>query len=273
MKRVSRKRRIVGLSILAGIPVLLCACADRLIFLPPEATYGPSERLLMIPTANGEKIAAFYLPPASNSDPVVIFSHGNAEDIGWLHDYARIYNQLGFGILAYDYRGYGQSEGKPSERNAYLDVEAVFQYLLRTEKIPPSRMIAHGRSVGSGPSVWLAVRHPIGGLILESPFVSIFRVVTRWPIIPFDKFNNLSRMRHVTCPVLVIHGQADTMIPLWHGQTLYEAAGDPKMCYWVPGADHNDLLDCAGDRYWQTLETFKALVEQTSQHTKAKNGG
>ncbi len=228
MKRVSRKRRIIGLSLLAGIPVLLCACADRLIFLPPEATYGKSERVLMIPTANGEKIAAFYLPPAGDN-PVVIFSHGNAEDIGCLFDFVRLYNEYGFGVLAYDYRGYGQSEGRPSERNAYADIEAVFQYLLRTEKIPPSRMIAHGRSVGSGPSVWLAVRHPVGGLILESPFVSIFRVVTRWPIIPFDKFNNLSRMRHVRCPVLIIHGQADHIIPFWHGKALYAAAGDPKM--------------------------------------------
>lgn len=221
----------------------------------------------MIPTANGEKIAAFYLPPAGDN-PVVIFSHGNAEDIGCLFDYVRLYNELGFGVLAYDYRGYGQSEGRPSERSAYADIEAVFQYLLRTERIPTWRMIAHGRSVGSGPSVWLAVRHPIGGLILESPFVSIFRVVTRWPIIPFDKFNNLSRMEHVHCPVLVIHGQADSIIPPWHGQALYKAANEPKMCYWVADANHNDLLEYAGAQYWATLVKFKTLVEQAPQHAR-----
>jgi fermentation-respiration switch protein FrsA (DUF1100 family) len=249
---------------------MFSSCVTNLIFQPPAASYEPSVQLIKIPTANNQQIAAFYLPPQSESDFVILFSHGNAEDIGHNIEFARDCRQQGFGILLYDYRGYGLSDGRPSEQNAYQDINAAYQYLVTNAKIAPSRIIAHGRSVGSGPSTWLAATHPIGGLVLESPFVSVYRVVTRWPMIPFDKFNNLARIKQVHCPLLVIHGKEDCTVPFWHGQKLFDAANDPKMNCWVENASHNDLLYYAGEQYWKTLETFKIMVEQTLQSPKGE---
>ena len=116
-------------------------------------------------------------------------------------------------------------------------------------------------TVGGGSAVELATQHPVGGLILESTFTSAFRVVVPFPILPFDKFSNLDKLRKVHCPVLVMHGQADQTIPIQHGQRLYEAAPEPKMSLWVAEAGHNDFAWVAGERYQQTLVAFQRLVE------------
>lgn len=265
LSKRTKKRRIFDLFLLLCIPLLFYSCVDAMIFYPPACSYRPSTHTVMIPVADQQQIAAYYLPPPDGSAPVVLFSHGNAEDIGHLRPFIQAYHLHGFGMLAYDYRGYGLSEGTPSEQNTYADIEAAWRYLTEQEKIAPSRIIIHGRSVGSGPSVWLAERHTPAGLILESPFVSAYRVMTRIPLIPFDKYNNLARIKKVDCPVLVIHGRNDRVVPFWHGQTLYNAANDPKHHYWVDNAGHNDLLDHAGQTYWTTLQTFKDQLNHTPQ--------
>jgi abhydrolase domain-containing protein 17 len=265
VKTVSRKRRVVDILILAGVPLMFYSCVDGMIFCPPDCSYRDRTDTNNIPVGEGQHIAAYYLPPKEAGDLVVLFSHGNAEDVGHNMDFAQVYNYFGFGILVYDYRGYGLSTGRPSEKNTYEDIEAAYRFLVDEQKIEPSRIIAHGRSVGSGPSTYLAQRYPLGGLILESPFVSAFRVVTRVPILPFDRYPNLRRMKDIQCPVLVIHGKEDEIVGFWHGERLYQAAGEPKMKYWVESAGHNDLLDCAGEQYWETLLKFKALVNQAAE--------
>jgi abhydrolase domain-containing protein 17 len=113
-----------------------------------------------------------------------------------------------------------------------------------------------GFSVGGGPAVDLAAREPVGGLILIAPFVSAYRVMTTWSLLPGDKFTNLEKIGRVRCPVLIMHGTADEMIPLWHGQRLFEAAPEPKRHLWVEGAGHGDVWEVAGDRYWEAIESF-----------------
>jgi len=259
--KINRKRRIFDLFILLTLPILFYSCADSMIFHPPKCSYATSRHLITIPTADSQQIAALYWPAEPNNY-VVLLSHGNAEDIGQLRDHIQRFHIEGFGILTYDYRGYGLSEGKPTEQNTYEDIEAAYQYLTAEQEIDPSQIIVHGRSVGCGPSVRLAEQYPVGGLILESPFVSAFRVVTRWPILPFDKFNNLARIKNINCPLLVIHGQQDRIVPFWHGQTIYEEANPPKMHYWVEDAGHNDLIYHAGKDYWKTLLEFEQLIER-----------
>jgi fermentation-respiration switch protein FrsA (DUF1100 family) len=199
--------------------------------------------------------------PADPNSFVLLFSHGNAEDIGHNEDFFELANQAGFGVFAYDYRGYGLSDGKPGEKNTYQDITAAYNYLTGTLTIPPERIIILGRSVGSGPSVWLATQKPAAGLILESPFVSTFRVVTHYTILPFDPYNNLSRIKNVRCPVLIIQGKEDEVVGFWHGPKLYEAANEPKMNYWVEDAGHNDLLWVAGEEYWRTLQQFTKMLQ------------
>lgn len=269
-KLVSRKRRLIDILILAGVPLMFYSCVNNMIFYPPACSYQPSTHIVKIPVTENQHIAAFYLPPQNATDLVVLFSHGNAEDVGHNIDFARDYHLHGFGVLFYDYRGYGLSPGRPSERSTYEDIEAAYNFLITDQHIAPSRIIAHGRSVGSGPSTYLAQKHPLAGLILESPFVSAFRVVTRVPLIPFDKYNNLARIKNIHCPVLIIHGTQDTIVPFWHGQKLYNAAHDPKMNYWVQAANHNDLLDFATD-YWPTLADFKNRIEKHNQESKTNH--
>jgi fermentation-respiration switch protein FrsA (DUF1100 family) len=137
---------------------------------------------------------------------------------------------------------------------------AVYRHAVETLKVPPSRIVLYGRSVGSGPASDLAARVPVGGLVLESAFVSAFRVLTKVPLLPFDRFHNLHHVRQVRAPILVIHGTDDEVIPVSHGRRLYEAAREPKQALWVEGAHHNDVPIVAGPRYWSTLAAFGRRV-------------
>ncbi|NJK61758.1 MAG: alpha/beta hydrolase [Synechococcaceae cyanobacterium SM2_3_1] len=234
--------------------------SDSMIFFPQPPSYSDTDDILKIPVTEEESISARYLiNPASGY--TLIYIHGNAEDLGHIEPILTQLYTLGFSIFAYDYRGYGTSDGRPSERNAYRDAEAVYNYLTAEKGIAPSRIIPYGRSVGGGSAVDLASRHPVGGLILESTFTSAFRVVLPFSILPFDKFTNLRKLSRIQCPLLVIHGEADEVIPVSHGKRLYDSATVPKLSLWVEGAGHNDLFWVVGDQYPTILHSFLDLVE------------
>jgi abhydrolase domain-containing protein 17 len=237
--------------------------ADSMMFLPQPASYQDTKEILKLPVNDTEKISAIYLPNAQAAY-TLLYIHGNASDLGDNRPLLERLHSWGFSVFAYDYRGYGTSDGKPSEQNAYRDAEAAYAYLTQHIGIPPNRIIVFGHSLGGGSAAELASRHSIGGLILESTFTSAFRVVVPFPLLPFDKFSNLNKLRKVHCPVLVMHGQADQTIPFSHGQTLYKAASEPKLSLWIVGAGHDDFPDAAGDRYRQTLLSFQKLIETSS---------
>ena len=113
-----------------------------------------------------------------------------------------------------------------------------------------------GGSRGGGPAVELATHEPVAGLVLQSTFMSAFRVVTRRKFLPFDQFKNLEKLERVNCPVLVMHGTADEVIAFCHGEALYAAAKEPKSHLWIEGAKHNDFTAVAGERFWQALRQF-----------------
>lgn len=236
---------------------LAALISDRMIFLPPPSSY--DERALPIvrvDTDDGNAVAVLHLPNPE-AKFTLLFSHGNAEDLGYLAPFLLELRDAGFAVLAYDYRGYGLSTGgPPTTSGTYRDAAAAYRYATEDLKIPPARIILHGRSVGSGPAVALATREPVAGLIVESGFVSIYRVLTRWPLLPFDKFPNLQRIPDLRCPVLVIHGREDEVIPFWHGDALFAAAPPPKYSAWVEGAGHNDLAAVAWDEYVRALRDF-----------------
>ena len=272
--------------------------ADSMIFLPPEASYSDTSDILKLRTAGDRQISALLLIPSEESTPnpstfdpsiseqfpiealeipsemspdvffempyVLLYSHGNAEDLGLIRPVLDILTETGAAVFAYDYQGYGTSEGRATEQGAYADIDAAYAYLTKDLAIAPERIIIHGRSVGGGPSVALAAREPVGGLILESAFISAFRTVVPFPILPFDKFHNLSKLKDVDSPVLVIHGTEDRTIPFWHGETLFEHAPEPKQFFWVEGAGHNDLVWVAGDRYVTAIQDF---IEQVDTNT------
>jgi fermentation-respiration switch protein FrsA (DUF1100 family) len=260
------RRIVVGIvRVLAAVYGIVLAlvwgCANSMMFHPPHSyADGPEIRKLL--TRSGRKISAVYLSHPK-AEYTILFSHGNAEDLGACEDFLQEASTHGYNILGYDYQGYGTSEGKPTEKNTYDDITAAYDYLTETLGTRPERILVLGRSIGSGPSVWLAAQRPVGGLILEGAFTSTVRVVFRVPILPFDPYDNLGRIGQVRCPILSIHGRQDRVIPFALGQALFARANEPKMSLWVDGADHNDLLDVAGEAYWKAIGELTEVVKGT----------
>ena len=154
---------------------------SSLLFQPPPPTYLHPSRHFWLNTSEGSRIPAFFIE-RPNAQVTILFSHGNAEDLGmiydWFNDLARV---LRVNIMAYDYTGYGKSNGVPQEESCYADIEAAFQYLLEVRRVQPEQVVLYGRSLGSGPSCYLAAKsakegQSVGGVILQSPLLSAYRV-------------------------------------------------------------------------------------------------
>ena len=254
-------------SLYIGLVFVAFFLSDRMIFLPHPSSYQDSSDVLKITTAGGKRISAIYLPNPSAQFTLLV-SHGNAEDLGDDRDWLNELRKTGFSVFAYDYEGYGTSEGKPSEQAAYQDEIAAYNYLTEKLTTPAERVVIFGRSVGTGPASYLAAKQPAAALILQSPFVSAFRVLTKIPLLPFDKFPNAKNIRQVRCPVLIMHSHRDTVIPFWHGQKLFELANEPKQFFWAKNADHNEMDMAAG--YWEVLQKFRGFLERGATNTSAQ---
>ncbi len=246
---------LIPLLVYLGLLLFAYFSADKLIFQPPFSSYPDSEKIIKLTTSGGEKISAkFY--PNPNATHTILFSHGNAEDIGFSDSFSNDFVKNGFAVLVYDYRGYGTSEGSPTEENAYRDIDAAYEYLTEELKIPPEKIIAHGRSLGGAVAIDLAARKKIGGLIVESAFVSAFRFLTKFPPAPFDKFKNLAKIKNINSPVLFIHGRNDQLIPIWHGEKLFAEANEPKFSFWIEEAGHNNVYQIGGAAYLKRIRDF-----------------
>jgi hypothetical protein len=229
--------------------------ADKMIFLPPSASYSDNANVIKIKTSANHLISAVYLFN-KHAKYTILVSHGNAEDLGFIYPFLQELRAQGFSVFAYDYSGYGTSEGISSEKNSYDDIKSAYDYLVNDLGISSQNIILYGHSIGAAVSLDLATKSKVAGIIMESPFVTAFRVVTVFPILPFDEFDNLAKIQKVKCPLLIIHGEQDTIIPIWHGKELYAKANPIKKAYWVPDAGHNDIAYKAGESYWQTIKEF-----------------
>lgn len=264
---MAKKRRPVWLvlALLAacfylGGCVLARVASEGMLFAPPPPTYGDLPGLVKIPgRETGREIAAVFLPNPG-AKHLVIFFHGNGDDLGPTMPRLRALHSLGLAVLAVDYPGYGQTGGRPSEDGFNASADAAFDYAAGRLGWPKEAIVAHGVSLGGAGAMRVASREKIGGLILESAFLSAYRVMTKYPLLPGDRMNNLARMKTVRCPVFVIHGTTDKLVELYHGEKLFAAAPEPKRKYWVQGASHNHVLSIGGDRYWQELREFYASL-------------
>ncbi|MCP4401444.1 MAG: alpha/beta hydrolase [bacterium] len=263
-KRIGRSILLIFLSVYVFFLLYAMLFADRIIFQPQPSSYADTEQILKIPLPDGTLISARYLSHPSTRY-TILYSHGNAEDLGDIEEILQQFYARGFSIIAYDYSGYGTSQGKPSEQASYANIFAVYDYLQQERRLRTEHILLFGRSLGGGPSTELASRKTVGGLILESSFSSVFRVITNIPIFPFDKFDNQKKLSSVSCPVAIIHGKHDEVIPFWHGEDLYKKANPPKMNLWVEEAHHNDLFWVVGEQYWETLGQFVELVRSSSE--------
>ncbi len=238
-----------------------CFFANNMIFQPPQAGYTDSKETIKIKCDDNVKISVVYLNN-NNAEYTLLYCHGNATDMGYNMPLFEMLYNANFSVFAFDYHGYGTSEGKPNEENCYLDVEASYKYLIGTLKIPPNKIIVLGRSVGGGPATYIAEKKSVSGLILISPFLSAFRVVTVYPILPFDKFPNISRIANINCPLLIIHGENDNVIPFNHGVKLFQAAKEPKRKYWIKNAGHNNLFDYDEQNILLEIKKFATSINR-----------
>lgn len=195
-----------------------------------------------IRTEDGEKIVGWWLPPPRPEAGVVLFLHGTP---GTLRDTVwRVptLQQSGFGVLAIDYRGYGGSSGGPTELGLRADGRAAFDFI--RVRAPGSRIAVFAESLGTGVAVALACERPVAGLLLNAPYASVRRLFeARGPPLPYrwlmqDQFDSEAIIGEVTAPVMILHGTADTNIPIEEARRLYAAAHEPKQMIEVPGAGH-----------------------------------
>ncbi|MEV6280856.1 alpha/beta hydrolase [Nocardia sp. NPDC051832] len=238
---------------------------DRRILQTPDVL-GLAYRDLSIETADGETVNAWWLP-ARRSIGHVLFAHGNAGNIGDRIPIYALLTDAGFDVLAFDYRGYGRSTGRPSERGTYLDARAARQALLEQPGVDPERVVYLGKSLGGGVMLELASEFPPAGLVLVSTFTGI-RDAARsvYPFLPApfvpNAYPSLRRIRKLNVPVLITHGDRDDLLPLRHAERLYEAAREPKRLEVFAGAGHNDLIFSAGSRWIDLIGAWAKGVLQ-----------
>lgn len=257
------------------LTALVYYLSDFAIFPSPASSYSdnmPPSPIIKLITQDGKKISAIYLknPQAKYT---LLVSHGNGEDLGSIFKMLSNFQKHDFSVFAYDYHGYGTSEGRPSEQNTYYDIEAAYAYLRNTLKIPAENIILYGRSLGSAPSIQLANEVPIAALIIESPMLTAFRAITQIPIFPVDKFRNNAKIASVKVPILVIHGTNDKIIPFWQGRKLYELSDSQKTFIPITGAGHNDVMAKGKEPYWQAIATFVSTLpsQPNNNNVESKN--
>jgi len=196
----------------------------------------------------------------------LLWSHGNAGNISHRLDNIReIHQRLGIGVFIFDYRGYGRSDGSPTEAGLYLDARAAREALVRNLGVPSERIVYFGRSLGGAVALELALAHPPPGLILESPFLSVQAMANRTlPGSGFlfkSRFDSLAKIRGLRTPLLILHGDADEVVPYEHGRRLWEAASEPKAFYTIARARHNDTYLVGGREYWEAWRKFLHALE------------
>jgi len=267
-------RTLLGLlSLAAGIYLLLSLVLyllqGRMVFLanmPGRAlTATPSDfgfefEDVSITTSDGEQLHGWYVP-ATRSRGVVLFFHGNAGNISHRLDSIEIFHQLGLDTLIIDYRGYGQSSGKPTEQGTYLDAQAAWNYLVDERGVAANRIIIFGRSLGGAIGAWLGTQHTPAAVIIESSFTSGVDMARR--LYPFLPARLITRLRYpvaeyasrLQCPVLVVHSRDDEIIPFAMGQSIYAAVTQRKAFLELRG-DHNGGIFISRNDYLPGLDGF-----------------
>mmetsp|Transcript_33891 Transcript_33891/g.47267 ORF Transcript_33891/g.47267 Transcript_33891/m.47267 type:complete len:335 (+) Transcript_33891:87-1091(+) len=274
----------------------LCGCRDwvcrKLVFFPPHCQYmvqvevtekglssimknhvmyvrdetgrfsdphgGAHFKVYMIPTKMKQKICTIFIRnPGAKS--TFLISHGNATDLGLLRNHLlELSMVLDVNVYAYDYTGYGLStnSGRPTVRDCLADIEAAYQHLTHVIGIEEKDVILYGQSLGTGPTLHLARKHPVRAVVLHSGIMSGLRVIrpflkdSYW----FDIFPNIDIVRECKCPIFVIHGMQDEEIDIRHGRQLYAKSGQKLAPWWVDGGGHNDIEFETRGLYFQKLK-------------------
>ncbi len=253
-------RMVVGLTI--GVPLLAWLFQDRLLFFPQprESRFAarPNVEELTIAAVDGTKLRGWFIKGAGSPAPLVIYFGGNAEEVSWLEGVADRFS--GWSLLLMNYRGYGASEGKPGEKVLFEDALAIHDYAVRRLDVNSMRIVAMGRSLGSGVAVHLAASRALRGVILVSPYDSMVEVAGRhYPFLPVSlilrhRFDSLSRAPQIDAPMLCLVAMEDRIVPAAHARVLFDAWRGERTWREFAHADHDSI---SGEpEYWIAIADF-----------------
>lgn len=254
----------------AGFAVILYLAQDRLIFQPTHTlasvptAIGLDYEDIFLQTTDNQRLHAWYVA-AEDAKGVVLFLHGNAGNVSHRLASLQIFNRLDMSTLIIDYRGYGDSEGTPSEQGTYKDAETAWNYLTLERGIDAGRIIIFGRSLGGAVAAWLGARVEPAGIIMESAFVSLASLAKQYyPYMPVDlllhsRYPTRDYMAAINAPTLLIHSREDELIPFQHAQQLQQAGNDHVELQAIQGG-HNDGFVLTGDQYIEIVRQFKEKV-------------
>jgi pimeloyl-ACP methyl ester carboxylesterase len=256
---------LLGAALALGVPAAAYLAQDRLLFLPHLAAAPPGGTLpprpveeIAFATPDGPHVRGWFAPARDGGlAPLIVYYGGNAEDVTgqafepWPGDWA---------LALVNYRGYGASEGRPSERALYADAEVVLDALGRAPGVDPARIVLAGRSLGTGVATHVAARRPVRGVILISPYDSMVALARHhYPFLPVrwllrHRFDSLARAPGIGAPLLVIVGARDAVVPPERSRRLHDAWGGPRRWVEIPGVDHNDLGRQRA--FWEAIRAF-----------------
>ncbi|HPC94499.1 MAG TPA: alpha/beta hydrolase [Sedimentisphaerales bacterium] len=248
-----------AVAVYAGFGLVLLFTQSRLLYRPVrDIAFTPEDMGLdfedvMFRTQDGLALNGWYVA-ADGAPFTILFCHGNAGNIMHRLDTLSLFHHLGLSCFVFDYRGYGRSEGRPTEVGTYRDAHAAYEWLTRTKGIPAKQIVLFGRSLGGSIAAYLASRVDARAVVVESAFTSYpdmgARIYPYMPVRLFARFryNTAAHLAGARCPVLVMHSREDRLVPFQFGRRLFEAAPEPKRFVEIKG-DHNDGYLTSGDLY------------------------
>ena len=250
---------LVAVVVLAVLSGLLWGLQRRLVYFPaagPAPAAGavpPGARDVVLPTSDGLRLGAWFVPGRDVGAPAVLVADGNGGHRGLRAPLAAALAGRGLAVLLFDYRGYGGNPGSPSEEGLARDVRAARAHLLEEAGVPPDRLLYLGESLGAAVVTELATEHPPAGLVLRSPFVDLAAVgAAHYPFLPVrallrDRYPVAERVAAIRVPTTVVLGGADSIVPPAQSRAVAAAAAGLHRLVEVPGADHNDRVLLDGD--------------------------
>ena len=260
MRQLAIAALVLVAVVYAGAAIVLKASERSLIYVPgdrevpdPPPPYALRHQPVEFLAADSVRLHAWIIPasPADSTGWWLLINHGNYGNIGFgerpeFYSYAR---DIGLNLFAYDYRGFGRSEGRPGEQGVYADALGAYQYLVDSLQVPPARVILFGHSLGTGVATELATRVPAAALVLEAPYTSLPDVGQEaYPWLPVrflarERFETIGKIGRVAIPKLIFHSPEDDIVPYAHGRRVFEAAAEPKRFVTVRGGHAGAFRD------------------------------